>query len=64
MKLKITTKDIKSISVGGCWFCEWKPTEDSTAKFQVEDGAVYVFCPKCGYEIQDAQFLIGENVDK
>jgi len=66
MRLKTTT-NTKCISVGGCWFCEWKPiqgTDFESAKFGTHDGAVYVFCPKCGYELQDALFLIGENVVK
>jgi hypothetical protein len=64
MRLKIIT-NTKCISVGGCWFCEWKPIQEDqhhNAEFVKIDGAVYVFCPKCGYELQDAQFLIGENV--
>ena len=62
-----TEKNIKQISVGGCWFCEWKPIQDidhENAKFTMDDGAVYAFCPKCGYELQDAKFLIGENVEE
>lgn len=54
--------NIKSISVGDCWFCDWKPTEKSRPDFRMVNGAVYVFCPKCGIEIPDAQFLIGEDV--
>jgi len=57
-------KKIITISVGPCWFCDWKPTKESGAKFTKIDGAVYVFCPECGYEIPDARFLIGENVEE
>jgi len=63
----MSEKNVKQISVGGCWFCEWKPiqgTELEEAKFTMTDGAVFVFCPKCGFEIPDAQFLIGENVEE
>lgn len=48
---------IKEISVGPCRFCGWTPQE-SDAKFTVVDDAVYVFCPKCGYENHEARFLI------
>ena len=62
MKLKTTEKVTKSVSVGTCWFCDFKQAVDNPAKIIVIDGAFYVSCPKCGYEMQDALFLIGENV--
>lgn len=56
-------KNIKAVSVGDCWFCDWK-TVDSKPDLRLVDGAVYVFCPKCGFEIPDARYLIGENVEE
>ncbi len=54
----------KEISVGDCWFCDWKSSKEDNPKFVKSEGAVYVFCPMCGYEIPDAEFLIGEHVDE
>lgn len=55
---------IKSIGIKKCQFCNWKPSKDSSPKFGMVKGAVYVFCPKCGYELVNAQFLIGEHVEE
>jgi hypothetical protein len=54
-------ENIKTISVGKCWFCDWDPLVDGDAKFTLVDGAVDVFCPVCGMEIPDARFLIDET---
>ena len=60
----MVTKNIKKVSVGPCWFCDWKPGKDSTARFEMVKGAIYVFCPKCGLEIPDALFLIGDDIEE
>ena len=60
----LKTKEIKAVSVGPCWFCDWKPDDDNIARFEMHEGGIFVFCPKCGYEIVDARFLIGEDVEE
>lgn len=62
--LILKTKEIKKISVGPCWFCDWEPMEGKkgVARFEMHEGAIYVFCPKCGYEIPDAKYLLNNSI--
>lgn len=56
-------KTIITVSVSPCWFCTWKPSKGN-ADFRKVDGAFFVFCPQCGFELVNSQFLIGDDIEE